>query len=303
MAWTAAGGGELDCGAPQGFTHPFGSLIGVRLWREHNHHPSGGTASPARLREGERPWRVTRQHQRQRFQKIPSLPTRRDHLFDYAAVIPHKNQFRLLHVFVDAVMMMENRALTTNLLRLPHLSPLLISPSKPHSACPPRRTTASFLPFAKRLPRTTQTCELHVSTGPSESASGFVRLSTIRTIRPGTGGWKDSTSSVPGETLTFFINSALIRRQALDGWNAAPKRLNGSGAPDPDGPIHLTGFSVSFESPNRVVTRVDGFDERPWPDVDFRLTTTDTLSLSGGQVQCTSEPDLDVDTRAVLELL
>jgi hypothetical protein len=54
-----------------------------------------------------------------------------------------------------------------------------------------------------------------------------------------------------GETLTFFINSALIRRQALDGWNAAPKRLNGSGAPDPDGPIHLTGFSVSFESPNR----------------------------------------------------
>jgi hypothetical protein len=99
-----------------------------------------------------------------------------------------------------------------------------------------------------------------------------------------------------GETLTFFINSALIRRQALDGWNAAPKRLNGSGAPDPNGPIHLTGFSVSFESPNRVVTRVDGFDERPWPDVDFRLTTTDTLSLSSGQVQCNSEPDLDVDT-------
>jgi len=86
-----------------------------------------------------------------------------------------------------------------------------------------------------------------------------------------------------GETLTFFINSALIRRQALDGWNAAPKRLNGNGAPDPHGPIHLTGFSVSFENPNRVVTRVDGFDERPWPDVDFRLTTTDRLSLSGAR--------------------
>jgi hypothetical protein len=99
-----------------------------------------------------------------------------------------------------------------------------------------------------------------------------------------------------GETLTFFINSALIRRQALEGWNAAPKRLNGDGDPDPNGPIHLTGFSLSFESPNRVVTRVDGFDERPWPDVDFRLTTTDTLSLSGGQVRCDSQRDLDVDT-------
>jgi hypothetical protein len=99
-----------------------------------------------------------------------------------------------------------------------------------------------------------------------------------------------------GETLAFFINSALIRRQALAAWNAAPKRLNGDGAPDPGGPIHLTGFSVSFESPNRVVTRIDGFDERPWPDVDFQLKTTDTLSLSGGQVRCDSQRDLNVDT-------
>jgi hypothetical protein len=99
-----------------------------------------------------------------------------------------------------------------------------------------------------------------------------------------------------GETLAFFINSALIRRQAFEAWNAAPKRLNGNGAPDPNGPIHLTGFSLRLESPNRVVTRVDGFDERPWPDVDFRLTTTDTLSLSGGQVRCDSRNDLDVDT-------
>lgn len=98
------------------------------------------------------------------------------------------------------------------------------------------------------------------------------------------------------ETLAFFINSALIRRQALDGWNSAPKRLNGDGNPDSNGPIHLTGFSLNFESPNRVVTRIDGFDERPWPDVDFHLTITDTLSLSGGQVHCNSLRDLNVDT-------
>jgi hypothetical protein len=53
---------------------------------------------------------------------------------------------------------------------------------------------------------------------------------------------------------------------------------------------------VSLESPNRVVTRIGGFDERPWPDVDFELTTTDTLSVSGGQVHCESQRNLDVDT-------
>lgn len=99
-----------------------------------------------------------------------------------------------------------------------------------------------------------------------------------------------------GEQMAFFINSALVRRKALDGWNAAQKRLNGDGAPDPTGPVHLTGFSLSFESPNQVIARVDGFDERPWPDVDFQITSTDTLSVSGGQIHCDSERKLDIDT-------
>ncbi len=99
-----------------------------------------------------------------------------------------------------------------------------------------------------------------------------------------------------GESLAVFINSALIRRSAQDNWNATPKRLDGNGRPDPDGPVHLTGMSISFQGPDRVVTRVSGFDERPWPDVDFELVITETLSVSGGEVQCHSESDLDVDT-------
>jgi hypothetical protein len=58
----------------------------------------------------------------------------------------------------------------------------------------------------------------------------------------------------------------------------------------------LTSFSLSFESPNRVVTKIGGFDERPWPDVSFTITITDTLSLSGGVVGCESVPTLDTDT-------
>ena len=99
-----------------------------------------------------------------------------------------------------------------------------------------------------------------------------------------------------GETVVFFINSSLIYRTAFDAWNQQPRRLNGDGNPDPNGPIHLTSFSLSFESPNRVVTRIGGFDERPWPDVDFTVSITDTLSLSAGGVRCDSVTTLDADT-------
>ena len=75
-----------------------------------------------------------------------------------------------------------------------------------------------------------------------------------------------------------------------------PKRLDGDGNPDKNGSVHLTGFSVSFDSPDRVVTRVTGFDERPWPDVSFTVTATDTLSADGVNLHCDSDLDLDVDT-------
>jgi hypothetical protein len=98
------------------------------------------------------------------------------------------------------------------------------------------------------------------------------------------------------ENMALFINASMIRRQALEVWDAQPKRLNGDGLPDKNGSVHLTGFSLSFESPNRIVTRIDGFDERPWPDASFRLTVTDTLSADGERVHCDTETDLDVDT-------
>jgi hypothetical protein len=99
-----------------------------------------------------------------------------------------------------------------------------------------------------------------------------------------------------GETFGCLVNASLIRATAQEAWDAAPKRLNGDGDPDPNGPIHLTSFALSFVSPNRVVTKVGGYDERPWPDVDFTLTTTDTIGVSANQITCASKADLDVDT-------
>jgi len=88
----------------------------------------------------------------------------------------------------------------------------------------------------------------------------------------------------------------MIRRKALEEWDKMPKRLDGDGKPDRNGSIHLTGFSVSFDSPDRVVTRITGFDERPWPDVSFTVTVTDTLSADGVNLHCDSDLDVDTDT-------
>jgi hypothetical protein len=100
----------------------------------------------------------------------------------------------------------------------------------------------------------------------------------------------------PGENFALFENASFIRRSALEKWDSMSKRLNGDGNADPNGPIHLTSFSVAFRDPDRVLTIVEGFDERPWPDVDFKLTISDTLSVSGGEFHCESDRHLDVDT-------
>jgi hypothetical protein len=105
-----------------------------------------------------------------------------------------------------------------------------------------------------------------------------------------------------GENYAAFINATLIRGQAADAFADQPKRLDGDGRPDPHGPVHLTGLRLDFRAPHIVLTTVDGFDERPWPDVDFHLITSDTLFASAGQVQSHSDHHLDTDTSVFLIL-
>jgi hypothetical protein len=83
----------------------------------------------------------------------------------------------------------------------------------------------------------------------------------------------------------IYIAAALIRNLAQAAFDATPKRLDGSGAPSPDGPIHLTGLLIDFvehdvnKSDNStIVTYLNGYDERPWPDVGFTVTLTDVLT-------------------------
>jgi hypothetical protein len=97
-----------------------------------------------------------------------------------------------------------------------------------------------------------------------------------------------------GGNFGLFLNSGLIRRLADEAFQSAPKRLNANGGPDPFGPIHLTGLSVGFKSPDAIVTTITGYDERPWPDVHFTTTITDRLRPLLG----TDPPTVQTSTNA-----
>lgn len=106
-------------------------------------------------------------------------------------------------------------------------------------------------------------------------------------------------------SFAFLVGDSLIRRQARAAFDALPKHLDLQGEEDPDGPVHLETLTVHFESPNRVVTRVTGFYDAPNPfgKVDFEQIIIDTLTVSGGEVQCTTETELDIDSRFLDVLL
>jgi hypothetical protein len=94
-----------------------------------------------------------------------------------------------------------------------------------------------------------------------------------------------------GGNFGVYVSAGLVRRLAQNAFNAAPKRLYANGFAGPDGPIHLTGLSVAFQAPNVVKTIITGYDERPWPDVGFTTTITDTLiDLRGCTTHSNTEP-------------
>jgi hypothetical protein len=99
------------------------------------------------------------------------------------------------------------------------------------------------------------------------------------------------------EAFGLFISSSIIRASAREAFDRLPKRydLDDDLIESSDGPIHLTNLFVTLESPNRVVTHIDGFDEDSDPDLTFHATIADSLSAGGGVVNCATEPNLEID--------
>jgi hypothetical protein len=103
-------------------------------------------------------------------------------------------------------------------------------------------------------------------------------------------------TSDPRNIFAIFINSALINRLGQDSFNQFGGRLNDNGHPDANGHIHLQGLSISYGAPTTVTTRITGFDDRSWPNANFEVVITDTLSVSARMVRCTSNTALNIDT-------
>lgn len=85
-------------------------------------------------------------------------------------------------------------------------------------------------------------------------------------------------SLLQGQVFGFFLNASLITRLAAHAFDAAPKHLSSKGFADPNGPIHLTRLLVVFRPDNKIDTIINGYDDRPWPDVGFSLTISDTIA-------------------------
>jgi hypothetical protein len=98
------------------------------------------------------------------------------------------------------------------------------------------------------------------------------------------------------ENFALFVNSTFIRVKAREAWDAMPKVLDADNRPDPNGPVHLSSLDVTFKSPDKIITTIKGFDERPWPDVDFTLKIDETLSAANTNLSVDSKTTLDVDT-------
>jgi hypothetical protein len=97
--------------------------------------------------------------------------------------------------------------------------------------------------------------------------------------------------------IAFLFTRSFLNRKIGEVFDALPtKSFDGDSTPDPKGPIHITGISFDLRPPNQIVTYIDGTDERPFPDVDFRITVTDPLCINGnGVLACNTTIDLDVD--------
>lgn len=158
-----------------------------------------------------------------------------------------------------------------------------------------RITCSEFLVGSNRLPVGTIGIWMSPYLSGQESINRDLGMQSLRLLQ------RNEQNGEP-ETYAAFINASYIKLRAYEKFAYQPKRLDGDGNPSKTGPVHLTGMQIDFNAPDQVVTTVNGFDTDPWPDVDFNFVNTDTLFVSAGKPQVTSDRELDPDT-GVLDVL
>jgi hypothetical protein len=85
----------------------------------------------------------------------------------------------------------------------------------------------------------------------------------------------------PGQSTAFFLSARCFERLADKAWATLPKQLDDKGIAQLDGPIHLTRLKVEMLPPATIVTTIDGYDERPLPDVSFSILIFEAFAREG----------------------
>jgi hypothetical protein len=100
-----------------------------------------------------------------------------------------------------------------------------------------------------------------------------------------------SIGRAQNETIAFYINTTLFEAAAATNFPS-----------DPDSHTHLhKPLHLQYNSPNTIVTIVNGVDTEPVPDASFTLKITERFS-GGPELGVPPQPSLDVDSSWVYDL-
>jgi hypothetical protein len=123
-------------------------------------------------------------------------------------------------------------------------------------------------------------------TKPADFVDNLVRADSLKFVKP----------LSRGGNCWLYVNSNFMKRELKKDFDARPHRVTPDGKEDDKGPIHIFEPTLSFELPRTVVTSLPGHDDRPRPDVKFRIVLTDTLKASNFQIKSEFKESLDADT-------
>jgi hypothetical protein len=96
--------------------------------------------------------------------------------------------------------------------------------------------------------------------------------------------------------FAFFLGSGFVMSRAQATFASMQKVLGTNGQPVQGGPINLTAIETKLTAPDKIETRVAGYDTEVWPSLNFHVVITDTLVATGGTLQCSSETKFEKDT-------
>jgi len=137
------------------------------------------------------------------------------------------------------------------------------------------------------------------------SKDGFTRVGVWRqgTNYPEVQKLRDKGVEKINFPITSIIgvqaDAPLLSKLVDEAWEKIPKRRTPEGWISKTGSVHLTSLVMQLLPPNKIVLKIEGFDDRTTPDTDFKLTNINTLSIVSGAIRTEANNLISTDTSAL----